>query len=71
LWVYAKVQLHRPLTVYTTHDRACQYRGTLRTLPITYLCPRHAPMFDVEKPWVIHWPVPSTDGLTPEDVIDT
>lgn len=64
--VYAKVHLHRPLTVYTSHDRAYQYLGTLRTLPITYLCPRHAPMFDVEKPWVAHWPLVA-DDLKPED----
>jgi hypothetical protein len=32
--VYAKIGLHRPLTVHTTWDRKFKYLGPLRTLPL-------------------------------------
>ncbi len=63
--VFTKIVLHRPLKVYADWKSEYQYLGGLRTMPVAYLCPGHSRLFDVRKPWVIHWPVPSTDDLTP------
>lgn len=60
----AVISLRQSLTVHHGPDPKFRYMGTLRTPPITNLCPLRAPMIDVEKPSVIHWPAPSTDGLT-------
>jgi hypothetical protein len=67
--VFAKIVLHQPLKVYADWKSSYVYLGGLRTMPVTYLCPTHSRLFDVHNPWVIHWPVPTTDDLAPEDII--
>ena len=52
--VFAVVALRQPLTVSSSYDREFQYRGELHTLPITYLCPRHARQVNLPIP--ITWP---------------
>ncbi len=52
--VFAVVALRQPLSVSSSYDREFQYRGELQTLPITYLCPRHARQVDLPIP--ITWP---------------
>ncbi|MGY1719288.1 hypothetical protein ACI8AG_09600 [Blastococcus sp. SYSU DS0552] len=64
--VFAAIQLHRPLTVYNSSPSDFQYLGTLHTLPITYLCLRHAAQVDL--PIRMAWPL-TAEGITPEDVI--
>lgn len=67
--VFIKIALHKPLKVYADWKSRYEYESGLRTFPIAYLCPSHSHLFDVHNPWVWHWPVPSADGLTPEDII--
>jgi hypothetical protein len=64
--VFGKIELHRSVPVYYDWQSEYQYLGPLRTLPVTYLCPRHSRLFDVRKPWVINWPM-DAEHVTPED----
>lgn len=52
--VFAAIELRRPLPVYYSGDAEYQYLGTLRTLPIAYLCLRHAAQVDL--PIRMVWP---------------
>jgi hypothetical protein len=52
--VFAVIALRQPLTVYSSWDRAFQYRGGLQTLPVTYLCQRHRDQVDL--PIRMGWP---------------
>ncbi len=64
--VFAEVKLHRPVPIYYSGDSVLQYLGVLHTLPVTYLCLRHAKQVDL--PIRIDWPT-TAEGITPEDVI--
>ncbi|MGY1724741.1 hypothetical protein [Blastococcus sp. SYSU DS0533] len=52
--VFAAISLNAPLPVYHWNDRRFAYRGTLHTLPITYLCRRHDRQVDL--PIQYSWP---------------
>jgi hypothetical protein len=64
--IVAEVQLHRPVVIYDDNrarDHWFQYTGTLVTLPVTYLCPRHMGL--VELPLRMAWPM-SADDASPD-----
>ena len=67
--VVAEVQLHKPAAIYDDNrstGKWFQYAGALWTLPVTYLCPRHAGL--VELPLRMAWPTDAS-SVTPKDVI--
>jgi hypothetical protein len=67
-FVTAEVQLHRPIPVYDANRARGDWSaisGTIRTLPVGYLCPRHAEL--VMLPLRMGWPMDASD-VTLEDV---
>ena len=52
--VFAVISLRQPLTVYHGPDREFRYMGSLQTLPVAYLCPRHRDQVDL--PCEVKWP---------------